>query len=112
MTRSRRLAREIELVLTAMYEHFTDRARMVMQLADQEARRFNHAYIGTEHILLGLAREGGGVAANVLKNLNLDHWTIRSEVAKRLQPGTDPVTMETRPQTPRAKKAIEYAQDE
>ena len=99
-----------------MYERFTDRARKVMQLADQEARRFNHEYIGTEHILLGLVREGGGVAANVLKNLNknlnLDHGTIRSEVAKRLQPGADPVTMETLPQTPCVKKAIEYALEE
>ena len=52
-----------------MYERFTDRARKVMQLANQEAQRFNHEYIGTEHILLGLVKEGSGVAANVLKNL-------------------------------------------
>ena len=51
-----------------MYERFTDRARKVMQLANQEAQRFNHEYIGTEHILLGLVKEGSGVAANVLKN--------------------------------------------
>jgi len=49
-----------------MYERFTDRARKVMQLASQEAQRFNHEYIGTEHILLGLLKEGSGVAANVL----------------------------------------------
>ena len=49
-----------------MYERFTDRARKVMQLANQEAQRFNHEYIGTEHILLGLVKEGSGVAANVL----------------------------------------------
>ena len=54
-----------------MYERFTDRARKVMQLANQEAQRFNHEYIGTEHILLGLVKEGSGVAANVLKNLLL-----------------------------------------
>ena len=53
-----------------MYERFTDRARKVMQLANQEAQRFNHEYIGTEHILLGLLKEGQGVAANVLKNLD------------------------------------------
>ena len=47
-----------------MYERFTDRARKVMQLANQEAQRFNHEYIGTEHILLGLVKEGTGVAAN------------------------------------------------
>ena len=51
-----------------MYERFTDRARKVMQLANQEAQRFNHEYIGTEHVLLGLIKEGSGVAANVLKN--------------------------------------------
>ena len=50
-----------------MYERFTDRARKVMQLANQEAQRFNHEYVGTEHILLGLVKEGSGVAANVLQ---------------------------------------------
>src|SRR5881227_3350662 len=53
-----------------MYERFTDRARKVMQLANQEAQRFNHEYIGTEHLLLGLVGEGSGVAANLLKNLD------------------------------------------
>lgn len=51
-----------------MFEQFTDRARKVMALANQEAQRFNHEYIGTEHILLGLVKEGSGVGANVLKN--------------------------------------------
>ena len=51
-----------------MYERFTDRARKVMQLANQEAQRFNHEYIGTEHILLGLVKEGSGVAANVARD--------------------------------------------
>ena len=60
-----------------MYERFTDRARKVMQLANQEAQRFNHEYIGTEHILLGLVKEGSGVAANVLKNLEVDLRKIR-----------------------------------
>ena len=55
-----------------MYERFTDRARKVMQLANQEAQRFNHEYIGTEHVLLGLVQEGSGVAAQVLRNLNVD----------------------------------------
>src|ERR671935_243180 len=58
--------------MVSMYERFTDRARKVMQLANQEAQRFNHEYIGTEHILLGLVKEGSGVAANVLKNLDVD----------------------------------------
>ena len=60
-----------------MYERFTDRARKVMQLANQETQRFNHEYIGTEHILLGLVKEGSGVAANVLKNLDVDLRKIR-----------------------------------
>jgi len=63
-----------------MYERFTDRARKVMQLANQEAQRFNHEYIGTEHVLLGLIKEGSGVAANVLKNLDVDLRKIRLEV--------------------------------
>ena len=88
-----------------MYERFTDRARKVMQLANQEARGFNLSkYIGTEHILLGLVKEGSGVAANVLKNLDVDLRKIRLEVEKIVQSGPDMVTMGKLPQTPRAKK--------
>jgi ATP-dependent Clp protease ATP-binding subunit ClpC len=97
-----------------MYERFTDRARKVMQLANQEAQRFNHEYIGTEHILLGLVKEGSGVAANVLKNLDIDLRKIRLEVEKIVQtgPGSEMVTMGKLPQTPRAKKVIEYSIEE
>ncbi|MFZ9088983.1 MAG: ATP-dependent Clp protease ATP-binding subunit, partial [Planctomycetaceae bacterium] len=95
-----------------MFERFTDRARKVMQLANQEAQRFNHEYIGTEHILLGLVKEGSGVAANVLKNLDVDLRKIRLEVEKIVQTGPDMVTMGKLPQTPRAKKVIEFAMDE
>src|SRR5881227_3950843 len=95
-----------------MYERFTDRARKVMQLANQEAQRFNHEYIGTEHILLGLVKEGSGVAANVLKNLDIDLRKIRIEVEKIVQSGPDMVTMGKLPQTPRAKKVIEYSIEE
>jgi len=95
-----------------MYERFTDRARKVMQLANQEAQRFNHEYVGTEHILLGLVKEGSGVAANVLKNLDVDLRKIRVEVEKIVQSGPDMVTMGKLPQTPRAKKVIEYAIEE
>src|SRR6202453_4362646 len=95
-----------------MYERFTDRARKVMQLANQEAQRFNHEYIGTEHILLGLVKEGSGVAANVLKNLDIDLRKIRLEVEKIVQAGPDMVTMGKLPQTPRAKKVIEYSVEE
>src|ERR1700754_4999972 len=82
-----------------MYERFTDRARKVMQLANQEAQRFNHEYIGTEHILLGLVKEGSGVAANAQKNLQ--HG-----------PGGEQVVMGRLPHTPRAKKVIEYSIEE
>src|SRR5271167_2520030 len=98
--------------MAGMYERFTDRARKVMQLANQEAQRFNHEYIGTEHILLGLVKEGSGVAANVLKNLDIDLRKIRLEVEKIVQSGPDMVTMGKLPQTPRAKKVIEYSIEE
>src|SRR5436305_1118775 len=95
-----------------MYERFTDRARKVMQLANQEALRFNHEYIGTEHILLGLIKEGSGVAANVLKNLDIDLAKVRREVEKIVLAGPGPVTIGRLPQTPRAKKVTEYAVEE
>ena len=95
-----------------MYERFTDRARKVLQLANHEAQRLNHEYIGTEHILLGLVKEGSGVASNVLKNLDVDLTKIRREVEKLVNQGTDMIAMGKLPQTPRAKKAIEYAMDE
>lgn len=95
-----------------MYERFTDRARKVMMLANQEAQRFNHEYIGTEHILLGLIKEGSGVAANVLKVLDVDLRKVRLEVEKLVQSGPDMVTMGKLPQTPRSKKVIEYSIEE
>src|ERR1700745_4363036 len=95
-----------------MYERFTDRARKVMQLANQEAQRFNHEYVRTEHVFLGLIKEGSGVAANVLRNLDVDLRKIRNEVEKIVQAGPDMVTMGKLPQTPRAKKVIEYAIEE
>ena len=95
-----------------MYLRFTDRAREIMQLANQEAQRFNHEYIGTEHVLLGLANEGSGVAENVLKNLNVDPRKIRLEVEKLLLSRADEVTIGRPSPTSRAKKAIEYAMEE
>jgi len=83
-----------------------------MALANQEAQRFNHEYIGTEHILLGLVKEGSGVGANVLKNLDVDLRKVRLEVEKLVKSGPDMVTMGKLPQTPRAKKVIEYAIEE
>ena len=95
-----------------MFERFTDRARKVMALANQEAQRFNHEHIGTEHILLGLVKEGSGVGATVLKNLDIDIKKLRLEVEKLVKSGPDLVTMGKLPQTPRAKKVIEYAIEE
>ena len=95
-----------------MFERFTDRARKVMALANQEAQRFNHEYVGTEHVLLGLVKEGQGVAANVLHSLGIDLKKIRLEVEKIVKSGPDMVTMGKLPQTPRAKKVIEFAIEE
>ncbi len=95
-----------------MFERFTDRARKVMALANQEAQRLNHEYIGTEHILLGLVKEGSGVGANVLRNLDVDLRRVRLEVEKLVKAGPEMVTMGKLPQTPRAKKVIEYAIEE
>ncbi len=95
-----------------MFERFTDRARKVMALANQEAQRFYQEYIGTEHILLGLVKEGSGVGANVLKNLEVDLRKVRLEVEKLVKSGPETVTMGKLPQTPRAKKVIEYAIEE
>jgi ATP-dependent Clp protease ATP-binding subunit ClpA len=94
-----------------MYEKFTDRARKVMQLANQEAQRFNHEVIGTEHVLLGLAKEGGGVGANVLKNLDIDLRKIRREIERIVQSGPE-IVMGKLPQTPQTKNAIAYAIEE
>ena len=99
-----------------MFERFTDRARKVMALANQEAQRFNHEYIGTEHLLLGLVKQGlaagSGVGANVLIKLNVDLRKVRLEVEKLVKEGPDMVAMGKLPQTPRAKKVIEYAIEE
>jgi ATP-dependent Clp protease ATP-binding subunit ClpC len=95
-----------------MYERFTDRARKVMRFANEEAQRFNHEYIGTEHILLGLVQEDAGVAVNVLKNLNIDLRKIRRMIEQIITSGPDLVTTSQLPQTPRAKKVIEYSIEE
>src|SRR5213076_481123 len=95
-----------------MYERFTDRARKVMQLANQEAQRLNHEYIGTEHILLGLVKEGSGVAANVLKNLDVDLHKIQHELEKLVPPISEAPIPSKLPQTPRAKAVVEFAIDE
>jgi ATP-dependent Clp protease ATP-binding subunit ClpC len=95
-----------------MFDRFTDRARKVMALARKEAQRFNHDFIGTEHILLGLIQEGSGVAANVLKNLGVEINRIRAEIEKNVQTGPSMVTMGQLPFTPRAKKVLELSMEE
>jgi hypothetical protein len=95
-----------------MFDRFTDRARKVMALANQEAQRFNHEYIGTEHFLLGLIKEGSGTGANILKNLDVDIRKVRLEVEKLVKTGPDMVMMGKLPHTPRAKKVLEYAIEE
>lgn len=95
-----------------MFERFTERARKVMSLARQEAQRFNHEYIGTEHILLGLIQEGSGVAANVLKNMDVELRKIRTEVEKMVKSGSNIMQMGQLPFTPRAKKVLELALEE
>jgi ATP-dependent Clp protease ATP-binding subunit ClpC len=108
-----------------MYERFTDRARKAMQLANQEAQRFNHEYIGTEHILLGLVKEGsggllgwfrrpGGVACQVLKALGVELEAVRCEVERvhQAMPGNGKLFKGRRRWTQRAKQSIEYAIDE
>ena len=95
-----------------MFNRFTERARKVIILAKEEARRFNHDYIGTEHILLGLIREGEGVAAAVLQKMGVSLENIRIEIEKLVQPGPTTQIIGDIPFTPRAKKALELAMEE
>ena len=95
-----------------MFERFTERARKVIILAKEEARRLNHDYIGTEHILLGLVKEGQGVAAVILQNMNLGLRKIRIEVEKLVKTGPATKIVGDMPFTPKSKKVIELAMDE
>jgi ATP-dependent Clp protease ATP-binding subunit ClpC len=93
------------------FDKFTERARKVLQLAQEEAQRFNHNYIGTEHLLLGLVREGDGVAARVLSNMGVQLPKVRSAVEFIIGRGETMIMGEIG-LTPRAKKVIELAVDE
>ena len=93
------------------FEKFSERARRVLSLAQEEAQRFNHNYIGTEHILLGLVRETEGVAARVLSSLTVDLSKVRSAVEFIIGRGEKPPQGEIG-LTPRAKKVVELAVDE
>ncbi len=97
--------------MSSRFEKFTERARKVLTLAQEEAQRFNHNYIGTEHILLGLVREGDGIAAKVLSNLGVELSKVRSAVEFIIGRGERTVKGEIG-LTPRAKRVIELAVDE
>ena len=91
-----------------MFERFTDRARRVLVLAQEEARDLNHAFIGTEHILLGLIREGEGVAFKALDALGIAFESVREKVEEAIgAPGS--AAAGSPPFTPRAKKVLELS---
>ena len=91
-----------------MLERFTDRARRVVKLAEEEARMLNHNYIGTEHLLLGLIHEGNGVAAKALESLGISLQAVRQQVEEIIGRGQQ-VPSEGIPFTPRAKKVLELS---
>ena len=101
---------------TQVFAKFTDRARKVMWLAREEAQRFNHEHISTEHLLLGLVKEGSGVAAHTLKNMDIDLRKVRAEVERIVQAGPDLVNIISRnfweACTPILKNALRCAQEE
>lgn len=94
------------------FDRFTERARRVLSLAQEEAQRFQHNYIGTEHLLLGLIREGEGVGARVLRNMGVDLADVRQSVEKIIGRGDRVVLGGEIGLTPRAKKVMELAVDE
>jgi len=92
--------------------NFTPRAQQVLALARKEADRFNHNFVGTEHLLLGLIKLGQGVAVNVLQKLGLDLETVRMEVEKQVGTGPDQKMIGNIPYTPRVKKVLSLAAKE
>ena len=95
-----------------MFERFTDSCRKAMALANQQAQRYHHEYIGTEHILLGLARERESIGPQALHNMGVDIDKLRIVIEKLIKTGPDTVHQGKLPQTPRAKKVVEWAIDE
>ncbi|MEN9470495.1 MAG: Negative regulator of tic competence ClpC/MecB, partial [Verrucomicrobiota bacterium] len=92
-----------------MMNNFTPRAQQVLALARKEADRFNHNYVGTEHLLLGLIKLGQGVAVNVLQKMGLDLETVRMEVEKQVGSGPETKMAGNIPYTPRVKKVLALA---
>src|SRR3990172_1711253 len=95
-----------------MFDKFTNRAKQVIKLAKKEAQRLNHNYLGTEHILLGLLKLGQGVAVNVLRKMNIDFGTVRSEVEKLVGFGPEIQVYGDPALTGKVKKVFEYANEE
>ncbi len=95
-----------------MYMQFSDPARMAMQLAEGEARRLRHEYVGTEHVLLGVANNESGVARVILLDLGVDQKRIAHAVEKIVQPGHDPVAAEKLTLTTGAKNVVRFAMEE
>lgn len=95
-----------------MLERFTDRARKAMALANQEAQKSNHEYISDGHILLGLVKEASGIAGHVLASFGVSLCSAREAMKQIEKSGPEMLTMGRLPQTPRAKKVVEYAMEE
>jgi ATP-dependent Clp protease ATP-binding subunit ClpC len=95
-----------------MFERFTEHARHVMELAMREAQRFGNPYVGTEHLLWGLAKENHGVAAAVLEHFRVDLKPLRREVDELLKTRPRVESVETLPQSAHVKEAIQYAVEE
>jgi ATP-dependent Clp protease ATP-binding subunit ClpC len=95
-----------------MFDRFSERARKTMSFARQEAQRFHHDYIGTEHMLLGLLDEGTGVAVQALRDLGAESDAVRAAVEKIVKTGSRPVPTGQIPFTPRGKRVLEFSLEE
>ena len=95
-----------------MFKKFTERARRVIILAREEAERYQHEYLGTEHILLGVIKDGGGIAVLVLQRLGVDIRQLKPEIERNLPLSSNTLVIGDIPFTSRAKKVLEYAVEE
>jgi ATP-dependent Clp protease ATP-binding subunit ClpC len=103
---------EREMRVTSVTEDYTPRGRRTLRLAGEEARRFCHEFIGTEHLLLGIMKAGESIATRALKNLGLEATRITSAVEKLMQAGPEAVAPGEVPLTPRARSARDHAREE
>lgn len=95
-----------------MFERFTERARRVIILARGEAEKYQHEYLGTEHLLLGILREGSGVAVSVLQNMEISQKQLEAELVARMPPTENVLTLGEIPFSPQAKKVLEFSVEE